>query len=113
MLFKVPSGTSLPGLPAMVVRPGLVGCLYCLWLPVVWWTYQPSCSMSLIRSRNFKRSPRPVYAARGQKLSNWPKILSYEEKLEPQPQLLVELGLMKLKPWRMRVSSKSRTMPVR
>ena len=37
----------------------------------------------------------------------------YEEKLEPQPQLLVELGLMKLKPWRMRVSSKSRTMPVR
>ena len=27
------------------------------------------------------------------------------EKLEPQPQDLVEWGLMKLKPWRMRVSS--------
>jgi hypothetical protein len=38
---------------------------------------------------------------------------SYDEKEEPQPQLLVELGLMKLKPWRMSVSSKSRTMPVR
>ncbi len=37
----------------------------------------------------------------------------YAEKEEPQPQLLVELGLMKLKPWRMRVSSKSRTMPAR
>ena len=35
------------------------------------------------------------------------------EKLEPQPQDFVELGLMKLKPWRMRVSSKSRTMPAR
>ena len=42
-----------------------------------------------------------------------PFVKFYEEKLEPQPQLLVELGLMKLKPWRMRVSSKSRTMPVR
>jgi hypothetical protein len=29
----------------------------------------------------------------------------YVEKLEPQPQDLVEWGLMKLKPWRMRVSS--------
>jgi hypothetical protein len=38
---------------------------------------------------------------------------THAEKLEPQPQLLVELGLMKLKPWRMRVSSKSRTMPAR
>jgi hypothetical protein len=41
------------------------------------------------------------------------KEFGYDEKLEPQPQLLVELGLMKLKPWRIRVSSKSRTMPVR
>ena len=40
-------------------------------------------------------------------------ITTYAEKLEPQPQLLVELGLMKLKPWRMRVSSKARTMPAR
>jgi hypothetical protein len=30
---------------------------------------------------------------------------AYVEKDEPQPQDLVEWGLMKLKPWRMRVSS--------
>ena len=32
---------------------------------------------------------------------------------DPQPQDFCELGLMKLKPWRMRVSSKSRIMPFR
>ena len=37
----------------------------------------------------------------------------YAEKLEPQPQDFVEFGLMKLKPWRIRVSSKSRTIPAR
>ncbi len=34
-------------------------------------------------------------------------------KLLPQPQLFVLWGLMKLKPWRMIVSSKSSTMPLR
>ena len=38
-------------------------------------------------------------------LGEGPFVKFYEEKLEPQPQDLVEWGLMKLKPWRMRVSS--------
>jgi hypothetical protein len=33
------------------------------------------------------------------------KLTNYVEKLEPQPQDLVEWGLMKLKAWRIRVSS--------
>ena len=37
----------------------------------------------------------------------------YAEKLDPQPQLFVEFGLMKLKPCRINVSSKSSTMPAR
>ena len=37
----------------------------------------------------------------------------YDEKEEPQPQEREEFGLMKLKPWRISVSSKSSTMPAR
>lgn len=37
----------------------------------------------------------------------------YAEKLDPQPQLLVECGLIKLKPCRISVSSKSRIIPLR
>ena len=47
---------------------------------------------------------REVYRGRRRKLSNLPEKL-YAEKEEPQPQDLVELGLMKLKPWRISVSS--------
>lgn len=38
---------------------------------------------------------------------------AYAVKLEPQPQLLVECGLIKLKPCRISVSSKSSVMPLR
>src|SRR5437016_3715860 len=35
MAFNVPGGTSRLGLPATVTTPGLLGCLYCRWLPRV------------------------------------------------------------------------------
>ena len=40
MLFQVPGGRSSPGLPGMVTRPVLTGCLYWRWLP---------CSIAMIR----------------------------------------------------------------
>src|SRR5207244_13313744 len=35
MAFIVPGGTSSRGLSATVTTPGLLGCLYCRWLPRV------------------------------------------------------------------------------
>src|ERR1700722_949590 len=40
-------------------------------------------------------------------------IVAYAVKLDPHPQLFVEFGLMKLNPCRIRVSSKSSTIPAR
>ena len=37
----------------MVTLPGLVGCLYWRWLPLVATKYQPSASIILIISRTF------------------------------------------------------------
>src|SRR5262252_7069831 len=54
MLRSVPGGNSAVGLPAIVTRPGLSGCLYCRWLPTVVIRYQPSASISLIISRTFR-----------------------------------------------------------
>src|SRR5436190_10368536 len=47
MLRSVPGGKTALGLPATVTRPGLDGCLYCRWLPLITTRYQPSASMSL------------------------------------------------------------------
>ncbi len=98
----------------MVTRPVLTGCLYGRWLPFCSFTNQPSRSTSFMMSRYFML---PLFVATAgatyfnESCNLW--IPRQVEKLDPQPQLLVELGLMKLKPWRMRVSSKSRTMPAR
>ena len=53
ILFKVPRASSSLGLPAIVTRPFLNGCLYCLWLPRVATKYHPSASIILIAFRNF------------------------------------------------------------
>ena len=50
MLFQVPGGRSSPGLPGMVTRPGLTGCLYWRWLPLVRTNRHPSFSISSIAS---------------------------------------------------------------
>ena len=47
MAFKVPYGTSAPGLPATVTVPDVVGCLYCRWPPLVLARYHPLSSSSL------------------------------------------------------------------
>src|SRR5262245_26920998 len=60
MLFNVPGAKSCPGLPAIVTRPGLIGCRNWRWLPLVaTWTH-PSSPISLMTSRTFKRDPTPV-----------------------------------------------------
>jgi len=47
-----------------------------------------------------------IHCGRAIAYDSWRYVsVTYVEKLEPQPQLLVECGLMKLKPWRIRVSS--------
>ena len=48
---------SADGLPAMVTRPGLVGCLYCRWLSRVASRDQPSASIKLMTSRTFTALP--------------------------------------------------------
>jgi hypothetical protein len=67
MLFSVPGGTSRLGLPATVTVPGLTECVYCRWLPAVLASLQPSCSSSLITSRNFtfavRRTPTNLASA--------------------------------------------------
>src|SRR2546422_3010020 len=50
MAFNVPGGTSRLGLPATVTVPGLLGCLYCRWLPRVRTSRHPSSVRSRIRS---------------------------------------------------------------
>jgi hypothetical protein len=44
-------------LPAIVTRPVLVRCLYCLWLPRVATRNQPSASINLIASCTFMPPP--------------------------------------------------------
>jgi hypothetical protein len=46
MLLNVPGARSSPGCPAIVTRPGFLGCLYCLWLPYVTTRNQPLASIS-------------------------------------------------------------------
>src|SRR5262245_45608184 len=58
MLLTVPGAKSSDGLPTMVTRPGLVGCLYCRWLPRVATRAQPSASINLMASRTFTTLPR-------------------------------------------------------
>jgi hypothetical protein len=48
MLRSSPGGKSRLGLPAMVTRPGLVGCLYWRWLPRMATSTHPSVSMILM-----------------------------------------------------------------
>src|SRR5215468_2415017 len=62
MLRSVPGGNSALGLPAIVTRPGLRGCLYCRWLPTVTTMYQPSASISLIISRTFRGTDHSIPA---------------------------------------------------
>src|SRR5262245_3976406 len=63
MLLSVPGAKSSDGLPAMVTRPGLVGCLYCRWLPRVATRAQPSASIRLMASRTFTAIPVASYRA--------------------------------------------------
>ena len=56
MLFHVPGDRSSLGLPGMVTRPGLTGCLYCRWLPLVRTNCHPSLSISSIASLTFGTS---------------------------------------------------------
>ena len=51
ILFHVFGFNSSRPCPAIVTRPGLVGCLYCLWLPLVLTISHPSSSIILIASR--------------------------------------------------------------
>src|SRR5260370_26566785 len=50
MLLSVPIGTSRTGC-GTVTRPGLTGCLNCLWLPTCATSYQPSCFKRCMTSR--------------------------------------------------------------
>ena len=50
-LAHVPSGRSSPGFPAIVTVPGLLGCRYWRWLPLVRINDHPSCSTRRIASR--------------------------------------------------------------
>src|ERR1039457_6755828 len=52
MLLSVPAGTSFLG-EGTVARPGLTGCLNCLWLPACATWNQPSCWSLRIISRLF------------------------------------------------------------
>src|SRR5215813_115673 len=60
MLRSVPGVNSALGLPAIVTRPGLSGCLNCRWLPAVVTRYQPSASISLIISRTFRGTDHSI-----------------------------------------------------
>src|SRR3990170_2899207 len=55
MAFNVPGGTSRLGLPATVTVPGLLGCLYCRWLPRVRASRHPSSVSNRISSPTFTR----------------------------------------------------------
>jgi len=74
MLFTVPAGTSRLGLPATVTVPGLTECAYCLWLPAVLVSLQPSCSISLITSRNFTFAARRTPTSRASATTLWDPI---------------------------------------
>src|SRR3981081_203091 len=50
MLLSVPIGISRTGC-GTVTRPGLTGCLNCLWLPTCATSYQPSCFKRCMTSR--------------------------------------------------------------
>jgi len=54
--FSVPIGMSSPGLPGTVTTCGFSGCLKWRWLPVVLTCFQPSNSISRIKSRTFTAS---------------------------------------------------------
>src|ERR1039457_5358492 len=65
MLFNVPGSTSSLRWPAMVTRPGFLGCLYWRWLlPVPGSIAQPAFSLRVMMSRTFMISP-PVVPRRG------------------------------------------------
>ena len=61
MLLSVPGAKSCDGLPAMVTRPGFLGCLYCRWLPRVATCSQPSASINSMASRTFTGRPRWIF----------------------------------------------------
>src|SRR6266498_3973240 len=52
-LFTVLGGMSIPGLPATVTVPGLLGCRNWRWLPLVRTNIHPSDSIREIKSRTF------------------------------------------------------------
>lgn len=58
MLLSVPGARASLALPAIVTRPFLVPCLYCLWLPRVLTRNQPSSTISLIASLTFTSEDR-------------------------------------------------------
>ena len=61
MLFHVPGGRSSLGLPGTVTRPGLTGCLNCLWLPLIRTSRHPSASIIRMASLTLGITRLPVY----------------------------------------------------
>src|ERR1700685_3527511 len=60
ILLNVPGPKSSLGLPGTVTSPGLVGCLYCLWLPRVRSKYHPS-SWSIFKALRTFIIASPIY----------------------------------------------------
>src|SRR5260221_4167763 len=60
ILLRVPGARSSFGWPATVTRPGLVGCLSCMWLPRVATATQPSSRSNRRTSRIFMAWAKPI-----------------------------------------------------